>query len=70
MVLPQRLALFGERDVSRLQLLQQPLALVEPEQRSTCYIPEQSLRIIVLKPEKLFKSAHFKFKLSEKYICC
>lgn len=30
--LPQSVVLFGERDVSRLQLLQQPLALVEPAQ--------------------------------------
>lgn len=28
--LPQRVTLFGERDVSCLQLLQQPLALTEP----------------------------------------
>lgn len=33
-VLPQSVALFGEGDVSRLQLFQQPLALVEPAQEN------------------------------------
>lgn len=51
---PQGVGLFGERDVGRLQLLQQPLALVEPARRTkpTSYTlnvpvnpPESSSRV-------------------------
>lgn len=38
MVLPQCVVLFGETDVSCLQLLQQPLALTEPAQNNLLHI--------------------------------